>query len=136
CVTGRRGQSRGVECVDFSTRSGLSTISVKFPGDRPCDQWARDMELPDTIYHYCPPDAFLNILETGTLRLTHISYFEDQDELRWYENLVCDRIAKRDPEGKSERLQNVRTMLNYSESTALFCVSFSEEPDMLSQWKA
>lgn len=94
------------------------------------------MTISDTIYHYCPPEAFLKILTSKTLWMSHIEYFEDQQEHRWFKNIACEAIQKRDPTTSNPDLQRLRDALLTRSAGMVFAASFSQERDLLQQWNA
>ena len=94
------------------------------------------MPLHNAIYHYCPPGAFLEILKSHSIWLTHISYFEDQEELTWFERIVLERMRARDLKLEKPYHRELEEYLKLDKFSAIFCASFSTEWDMLSQWNA
>jgi hypothetical protein len=94
------------------------------------------MDIPGTIYHYCPPEAFLAIVASHSFRLTHTSYFEDQLEHVWFEQVVLERLQQREPGLPDPQHKLLAEHLEKYKFSAEFCGSFSTEADMLPQWRA
>ena len=90
----------------------------------------------DTLYHYCSPEAFLKIIQSRCLWLTHISFFEDQQEQTWFEEIIRQQMRARDRELVERRHRELEEFLQQRPLTPVFCGSFSTEPDMLTQWNA
>lgn len=92
-----------------------------------------DEKLPEVIYHYCPFSAFVGILETGELWLSHQNSMNDLSEARWFYHLLhqeANQVATNDNrELLAAFLRNFE--LNLKD---YFILSFSTEPDILSQW--
>ncbi|MGQ0636309.1 MAG: DUF2971 domain-containing protein [Planctomycetaceae bacterium] len=65
-----------------------------------------------------------------------MAYFEDQQELTWFENLVRERIRQRDPDFAQPHYNEFAKWLDGYKLFELYCACFSTEPDMLSQWNA
>jgi hypothetical protein len=92
--------------------------------------------IPETIYHYCSADSLLGILQSRALWLTHILYFEDQDEHLWFKRIACERIRAQPDFQDSLALTQLLAYLESHEFEAIYCTCFSMQADMLTQWKA
>ncbi|GAA5143101.1 hypothetical protein GCM10023213_30190 [Prosthecobacter algae] len=91
-------------------------------------------KAPKTLYHYCPAQSFMAIAESGVLRMSHSSGMNDSHELRHVE-LIIEHLLKEKPEWiASEYIKNVLEIFQ-GHGRDLYMVSFSEEPDSLSQWR-
>lgn len=94
------------------------------------------------VYHYCSVDTFLKIIQNKSLRLSDIGKANDYTEITYMENMIREEFAKKietlklKDEGISLILsleENFRNMrLNYIN---LYAICFSEEKDLLSQWR-
>lgn len=102
-----------------------------------------------TIYHYTNIDSVVGILENGQLHLTHFQYLNDISELikgieffisksRGHHN---DHKAQYTDETLNEVLNALFDMLQSAieipkNEIPIYIISFSQEPDLLSQWRA
>lgn len=87
------------------------------------------------IYHYCSPATLLLILQNRTLRLSDVSCMNDSKELKWGIEVLHQVLSSSSLyEERRERLQT--TFGQYLTVLKLLAVCFSEEGDMLSQWRA
>ncbi|WP_428661400.1 DUF2971 domain-containing protein [Reyranella sp.] len=100
--------------------------------------------FPDVLWHYTKPEAFLKILEHGTLRASHIRFMNDEREYIHAAQFVLDGIAAARSTMPSQHAQAVLvemerffTMgLSLATSNAVFAGAFSAARDDLSQWRA
>ena len=94
------------------------------------------------VYHYCSVDTFLKIIQNKSLRLSDIGKSNDYSELIYIENMIREEFEKiintivLDNEERRKLLYleefSRNTMLD---SINLYAVCFSEEKDLLSQWR-
>ncbi len=94
------------------------------------------------VYRYCNLDTFLKIIQNKSLRLSDIGKSNDYAELIYMENIIREEFEKKirmmvlEDEERStvlsleEFTRNI--MLN---SINLYATCFSEEKDLLSQWR-
>ncbi len=89
------------------------------------------------VYHYCSVESFLNIVKSNTLWLSDAKYMNDTYEAKWLDKIVAKIIQelKSDNILKVEKFEIEYTKLNHGDSKKYFFISFSEEEDMLSQWR-
>ncbi|MDX9860407.1 MAG: DUF2971 domain-containing protein, partial [Rhodospirillales bacterium] len=118
--------------------------------------------FPATIYHYCPTGTFLKILESKAIWLSDIRHMSDYKEGRWAYELIEGVIKERSTKGLDGglpevllrmfeiwnlsrlRLPKVSASAFHNEfeevvdgnATSAFIACFSEEGDLLSQWRA
>lgn len=96
-------------------------------------------------YYYCSLDTFLNILKNKEIYLSDPLKMNDSLEISWYLSRLNDNKGK-DTESIIERMK-MRSGLDFSFSDLLnnlktkgqrsiYISCFSEEPDLLSQWRA
>jgi hypothetical protein len=92
-----------------------------------------DQDLPEVLYHYCPFSAFVGIIESGELWWSHQNSMNDLSEARWFLHLLQEEAQKIATEKNRDRLFSfIQTFeLNLKD---YFILSFSTEPDILSQW--
>lgn len=105
--------------------------------------------MPDTVYHYCSCETFLSIISKSTLRMTNIQKSNDYTEIinslnifRTALQTACYQFSRANPwdETFAKFFQNVH--INelienaiYNDSLTYYAVCFSEERDLLSQWR-
>jgi hypothetical protein len=100
----------------------------------------------DKLYHYCPADAALSILEKGTIRFSDIKVLNDAEEGVWGYQVFQEavrRIAERQdlpprfPVIKTEFFDAIESVwTTISGISRPFLASFSLSGDSLSQWRA
>lgn len=79
------------------------------------------------MYHYTDITALTNIVENNELWLTHIDYLNDHTEGQELYKILCG-IFKDEP--------NIIKLLDFVDRTnEAYCLSFSTEPNLLSQWR-
>ena len=110
------------------------------------------MESTDkTVFHYTSLQGLLGITESDSIWATNILYLNDASELRYAKDLLKEELAvfrathqeftKSDTFEKSlghfflETIENNINTLLPSQSIGFFVCSFSEDGDLLSQWR-
>ncbi|MDE6025584.1 MAG: DUF2971 domain-containing protein [Lachnospiraceae bacterium] len=94
-----------------------------------------------SVYHYCSVDTFLKIIQNKTIRLTDIGKSNDYEERIYIENKIHEELLSQlKNELSIEEFRNVlqveelcRNMLR--ENIILYAMCFSEQKDLLSQWR-
>jgi len=87
------------------------------------------------IYHYCSPMTLLLILQNRTLRLSDVSCMNDSKELRWGIEVLHQVLSESSL--YNDRRENLQSVFGqYLTVLKLLAVCFSEEGDMLNQWRA
>lgn len=106
----------------------------------------RNIDATGIIYHYCSPDAFIEILKNRTIRFSDLNMLNDAEEGRWgYKvfEIAATKILKREetPELISElpkefidKIDEVWSGMGLAMSSFVSC--FSNDGDSLSQWRA
>lgn len=95
----------------------------------------------NTVYHYCSIDTFLKIIQKKTLRLSDIGKSNDYAERLYIENRIHEELLKRVENVLSteemEVFRRVEEMCRKTMQTThnLYAICFSEEKDLLSQWR-
>jgi len=99
------------------------------------------------LFHYTSNEGLLGIIESASIWATSVLYLNDLSEFSYAKNLLSNEIKKfceTNPKfntGKSfgyfffESLENNINKLLPSEHYSCFVCSFSEEGDLLSQWR-
>jgi hypothetical protein len=91
-------------------------------------------------YHYCGADGFRCILSTKTLWATHFQYLNDAGEIRRGIEIAREESVLLRDEANTDIEQfyfdQVFLQLGEKVSQHIFVVCFSEEGDLLSQWRA
>lgn len=95
----------------------------------------------ESVYHYCSVDTFLKIIQNKSLRLTDIGKSNDYEERVYIEKKIHEELFRQlENELSIKEFENVlkveekcRNMLR--EDVILYAMCFSEEKDLLSQWR-
>lgn len=105
-------------------------------------------ELPDKLYHYTSQNGLLEIIRTKSIWATDIFFLNDSSEYKYSINLlkrlidkkyaaenVDDRtlLEKEDTPSQSDSLADF--LFLFSEYLNTYICSFSEEGNLLSQWR-
>jgi hypothetical protein len=99
-------------------------------------------EFPTTLFHYTSAEGVVGILTTRQLWLTDLRYVNDLSELQYARELVASRLALA---GSAQQLQAVlreflrraaETFDGFQSGNAVYCASFCEDGNLLSQWRA
>lgn len=90
-------------------------------------------------YYYCSLDTFLNIVKTKTIFLSDPLKMNDAQEIKWYLNKINDtelfeRISMR--AGIELTCDDLLRSLEERGQHSIFISCFSQNPDLLSQWRA
>ena len=103
-----------------------------------------------TAYHYTSKNGLLGILDSKSLWLTDTRFLNDPDEQRHGINeskkIIIDTVLKNIKSEKwdtkcfeFEILRKIKdtlvNMVNIKQGGPVYCISFCEEGDLLSQWK-
>lgn len=95
---------------------------------------------PDEIFHYTTPDGLLGIIGARAFKATSAFHLNDAQENRIASRLAIDLINERlkNPRDRAEAsfLTTVRSGLEVLGRYPSGVVCFSEERDLLSQWRA
>lgn len=93
------------------------------------------------VYHYCSLDTFLKIIQNKSIRLSDIGKSNDYTERIYMENKIHEElvknIKKEFPAEVVESILKIEEMCRHSmnETRVLYAMCFSEEKDLLSQWR-
>jgi len=95
-------------------------------------------KLPtSTLYHYTNSEAFLGIVNNAQLWATQIQYMNDKKEFKHAVDLTVRMIKEViNASGSSLFLEKLKSSVSQYNGARTFIVSFSENPDTLSQWRA
>ena len=88
----------------------------------------------DTLYHYCPPEAFYSIISNKTVRLSMLSLSNDSEEGRYLLKAFEAAFAEY---GIESRIAGLLLEFLAGVQDGYLGVGFclSSEPDRLSQWR-
>jgi hypothetical protein len=106
-----------------------------------------DFPSDKIIWHYTNGAGLLGIIETGSLRASHVACLNDSTEIRYASNLFRSAVGRlRDKPGHdavaTEFLARVAELANEEQEapshnpSRFFVVCFSAQEDDLSQWRA
>jgi hypothetical protein len=90
----------------------------------------------ETLYHYCPSDAFVAIIESRQVRLSSLALGND-----WMEGRTSFRALRELLPGKdmklSEHMRLISVLAGFEETQLVYGLGFclSAEGDLLSQWR-
>lgn len=95
----------------------------------------------DTLYHYTDTEGLLGIVRDRCIWATHARYLNDSSELDYVEEVLArcaSRLVGQFSSGPAQRLAMSLADRSYGIDFlgSIFVSSFSEEPDVLSQWRA
>lgn len=93
------------------------------------------------VYHYCSIDTFLKIIQSNVIRLSDIGKSNDYGERIYIENRIHEQLIRAVEEAMSPEVfknflkieKSCRDMCR--EDIILYAICFSEEKDLLSQWR-
>ena len=92
--------------------------------------------MADELTYYCSERVFLSFLATKQLWLTSLSQSNDSAEGRWMRDYWLDLfLRERSPKKRLERRGAALCMDTASHDRLALGVCFSEERDLLSQWR-
>lgn len=94
---------------------------------------------PKVIYHYTSQDGLFGIVESKSIWASHIQYLNDYRELSY----TIDRVVyelnelknRKSSPFKIELLSQMISDIERSREVNVFVCSFSQEPNLLSQWR-
>lgn len=103
-----------------------------------------NLKPPEILYHYTTHSGFLGIAKSKYLWCTSIRYLNDGREFLHAIDLligrinynICDSVNKSYKDNEKEFLLNIESGLDRIGSYSFYVGSFSENPDLLSQWRA
>ena len=93
------------------------------------------------VYHYCSIDTFLKIIKSKSLRLSDVGKSDDYAERIYIENMIREEFEKKVSTFLSEdEINNIlslekRCRQAMLDTINLYAMCFSEERDLLSQWR-
>jgi hypothetical protein len=98
-------------------------------------------EQPDILYHYASAEAFLGILRTSQLWATDYRYQNDPLEYEYAFSLAREIARSRAAATANSEVRDVLNAIaasrrGYPAGRLLYTLSFSTQPDVLSQWRA
>ena len=118
---------------EFDRPAGISTYIERLNGAPP----------PPLIYHYCDPDGFAGILNSGELWCGDLFSLNDKSEIRHGVDAACRLLERAAAGAGSTRALEVfastviRALCDKLETSGAFFVTcFSSEADDLNQWRA
>jgi hypothetical protein len=89
------------------------------------------------IYHYCPAQAFIDIITSKTVWLSAFYALNDTTERSWGYLIFEKAIKELERDVDSTFIDNIRTLVNATYFQSLVMIgSFSLDADVISQWRA
>lgn len=96
--------------------------------------------VPDTLYHYTDQAGMLGILQSKVIWATKIQFLSDQHELSHAIDLAKPLLREMESHGQSDHeasfFRHLCDIVDELARFAIYICSFSENPDVLSQWRA
>ncbi|GGD89958.1 DUF2971 domain-containing protein [Paenibacillus nasutitermitis] len=92
--------------------------------------------MRDIVYHYCSVDTFFSIIHNSTLRLSDINKVNDYSERKWILEKIFTELKKTSVQNENSNIFFEKlwdALVSYESDTFIAC--FSEEADLLSQWR-
>jgi hypothetical protein len=105
------------------------------------DRESQSEEAPRLLYHYTTAEGLLGIVESGRIFASHILYQNDRSELVsavkiFEEEFESSKMAGLDRNLKYIMGRLIPSMVADASIFAYFVVSFCEDGNLLSQWRA
>jgi hypothetical protein len=96
--------------------------------------------VPDRLFHYTTQQTFVKIIESKEVWATRMSFLSDATEISLTVNLALEELDRTIDQSKgsmfpSDVCTSVRDWLARMRDMNFFSFSFSETPDLLSQWR-
>ena len=107
-----------------------------------------ELKVPNKVYHYCSLDTFCKIINNKSLRMTNIQKSNDKLEIRYCYKSFKDTFIKACNDYSKNKEYEIAEVFNridfeyllsksiLNESLIYYAVCFSEDNDLLSQWRA
>ena len=100
----------------------------------------RKREALTFLYHYTSLDSLRGIVENDELWLSHLFFQNDSEEYKYGIQLINEELEEQDDKVKDRSsriiLKALTEGLEILKKRSGFSLSFSEQPDSLSQWRA
>lgn len=101
----------------------------------------KHVQVPHLLYHYTGAEGLLGILNSQSFWMTDLRYMNDLSELQYAEELIREVLSIKAKQYADELLQTFfercRGAFNpYGRSVSVFSISFCENGNLLSQWRA
>lgn len=97
-------------------------------------------EFPEFLHHYTSQDAFLKIVQSKKIWATDVLYLNDHAEFTYAVQLASEILEEYSNDDRQKTLKTALEFLRYGPSPmkhrSIYVASFSEEDDLLSQWRA
>jgi hypothetical protein len=103
------------------------------------DSEAADEQPPSRLYHYTSAEGLLGIIHSGEVWATNVLYLNDASELSHARDILESELKSQPMKLPDETAQHAQqTIPLHSRNLPIdnFVVSFCEDGDLLSQWRA
>src|SRR6478752_1774704 len=103
------------------------------------ESWRADEDRDVPLYHYTSQSGLLGILNSQVLFATDARFLNDSEELRYVDGVLSGigaELAVRTAFGESLKARLAAGELRTRNHGGAFVASFSEQADLLSQWRA
>lgn len=100
------------------------------------DRWYTPSD-DELMYHYCPAQAFIDIITSKTLWLSAFYVLNDTKERSWGYSIFEKTIKELERDADIKFIEKVRTLVNETYFHSLVMIgSLSLDADVISQWRA
>ena len=94
------------------------------------------MAVPSLLYHYCSMESFWSIINSGVFRLSDSRCTNDASENFWITKPATDVLEEIEKSNEKYVLELGKYIQGIGMMPAPYIACFSEEGDLLSQWRA
>jgi hypothetical protein len=100
----------------------------------------KQSDIPKSLYHYTTLHGFKSIIESRTLWATDYRYLNDTKEISYGVSLISERLAHFNAQSDNPNSRYLfeiilKAFSPISMGLQVYCVSFTEANDDLSQWR-
>ncbi len=96
--------------------------------------------VPDVLHHYTDQSGFKGIATTRTLWASELRFLNDEAEFTYTIDMISNHLqdlaATFAGPGEDQMLHEWRRALDTTNKVPVYSISFSRNPDQLSQWRA
>ena len=91
----------------------------------------------EIVYHYCRPDAFLEIVRSGTIWHSAYTVLNDTTEREWGYKIFIEVTEGLREECGADFIDHIQAIVKISQTNSVAMISsYSLNGDVLSQWRA
>ena len=97
------------------------------------------MQLTKDLYHYTSAESLKGIIDSQSIWATNIGFLNDDQEYKYLVDLLIPQIERLKNTTNKFLLERIIQLIKANEggeTSGAYVFSLSEEPDLLSQWRA